>query len=85
MAADYDEASNKSVDSGDMAVWGSRDDRIERTDTMKGQITDVRGQKEMVEGMWKFLVGVKLKEDGWERCHDEVVGRDCWFGRRSDG
>jgi hypothetical protein len=52
---------------------------------MKGQITDVRGQKEMVEGMGKFLVGVKLKEDGWERCHDEVVGRDCWFGRRSDG
>jgi hypothetical protein len=42
-------------------------------------------KRRWLKGMWKFLVGVKLKEDGWERCHDEVVGRDCWFRRRSDG
>jgi hypothetical protein len=50
MAADYDEASNKKCWLGDMAVRGSRDDKIERTDTMMGQNTKGRGQKEIVEG-----------------------------------
>lgn len=26
-----------------------------------------------LNGMWKFLVEVKLKEDSWGRCHNDVV------------
>jgi len=46
MAADYDGASNKSVDLWDMAVWGSRDDKIERTNMMMEESAKGRGRGE---------------------------------------
>jgi hypothetical protein len=45
MATDYDGASIKGVDLWDMAVRGSPDDKIERTNTMMEEITVVRGRK----------------------------------------
>jgi len=53
---------------------------------MMEEITKVRGQKEVVEGGveisgWSEVEGGRAGDD----VTDEVVGRNCWFGRRSDG
>jgi hypothetical protein len=45
MAADYNKAGTKRVDLWDLAVRGSRDDKVERTGTQMQKITkEVRGQ-----------------------------------------